>query len=282
MEKIAFFDIDGVLTPTSDFTAGTSPKLTSGSLKILKKYQKKGFYTIFITARSIIELRFKNGFENNLKEKGLLKKSLVFGSGGLDEATYGLEFKTKNGKIVYKDGNAILVKKQIIKRESFSHIDQYLLFKMLLGKEIKQQLKYAGFKIKPAISNRMINDARIFFQLENKTKTNTKLAIEKTKEIIKEQREIFKRTKKFGSPVELVVYDADDGFSIEPIDLGKHLAALRALRRLSIKTNEKIIGYAFGDRDSDKKMKIRKDITFVKVKNNKDFIKKSEEILKNY
>jgi hypothetical protein len=42
---------------------------------------------------------------------------------------------------------------------------------------------------------------------------------------------------------------------------------------------DKIIAYAFGDSKSDKLMKIRKDIIFFKVKNNKEFLKIAQNIL---
>ena len=39
--KIVFFDIDGVLTPSADFTPGVSPNITKESVEILKKFAEK-------------------------------------------------------------------------------------------------------------------------------------------------------------------------------------------------------------------------------------------------
>lgn len=277
-----FFDIDGVLTATDKYVPNTSPKLTAESIKVLKKIKEKGFVTVFITARSVRELRLKDGFEQKLKENGLLKDTFIFGALGLDMAANEYEFKTQKGQIVFEKGDAVITKKSIVKRETFSNIDQYLLYKMLLGKEIKQKLKYAGFKVRPAISEEIINDARILFEFDEPMKRNEEI-LQKTIEIVKEQREIFNNTKKFGSPVDLDVYPIPESgypiMSIQPVELGKHLGILRALNQLKIRPSDKIIAYAFGDKDSDAKMKIRKDIEFVKVKNNSDFVKKIKEIL---
>ena len=49
--------------------------------------------------------------------------------------------------------------------------------------------------------------------------------------------------------------------------MGKHLGVLRALKHEKIKPKDKIIAYAFGDSESDRLMKIRKDITFFHNKN---------------
>ncbi len=280
MKKIMFFDIDGVLTATPEYIPNTSPKLTKNSIQILKKVQRNGFETVFITARSVRELRLKNGFYNSLKKNKLLENSLVYGAMGLDEAGHSYEFKMKKGKVVFKNGSAVLVKKPIIKRETFANLEQYLLYKMLIGKEIKQQLKYAGFNIASARPEEMINDARIGFELVENKKNIREKATKKAQEICDEQYAIFQRTKKFGSPVQLIARDIITGISIEPIDLGKHLGVLRALNKLKIKPNEKIEGYAFGDSKHDSKMKIRKDIQFLLVKNNEDFVEKVENILK--
>ncbi len=274
-----FFDIDGVLTSSAEYIPNESPKITKDSIKILKKCKEKGFILVFITARSVRELRLKPSFEKLLQKNGLLKDSLIYGALGLDEASHSYEFKTKNGEIVFEKGNAKIVKKQIVKRETFSNIDQYLLYKMLVGKEIKQQLKYKGYKIKSANPDEIINDARIGFELEKNDPKVRKKMVEDLKEIVKEQRKIFKTTKKFGCPVDLNVRDIETGVSIEPKELGKHLGVLRALNKLGIEKREKIIGYAFGDSEHDSMMKIRKDIQFIKIKNNKDLLKKIKEIL---
>jgi len=278
--KILFLDIDGVLTSTPEYIPNTSPVLTKASIKILKKAQENGFITVFITARSVRELRLKNGFEDTIKKNKLLEKSLIYGSLGLDQAVYTNEFKLKNGKVVFKNNNAIISKKPAIKRETFSNIDQFLLYKMLLGKEIKQQLKYAGFIIKKANHNEIINDARIGFELEKNNAVERKLLAKKAQEICNHQREIFIKTKKFGSPLDLVAVDIVTGISINPVMLGKHFGVLRALNELKISQKDKIIGYAFGDSRSDSKMKIRNDIEFVLVKNNKHFLIEIEKIIK--
>lgn len=280
MKKILFLDIDGVLTSTPEYIPNTSPVLTKDSVKILKKAQENGFITIFITARSVRELRLKNGFEDTIKKNGLLEKSLIYGSLGLDQAVYTNEFKLKNGEVIFKNGNAIVSKKPIVKRETFSNIDQFLLYKMLLGKEIKQQLKYAGFNIKKANHNEIINDARIGFELEKNNKEERERLVKKAQQICNEQREIFIKTKKFGSPVDLVAVDIVTGISINPVMLGKHFGVLRALNELEVSPKEKILAYAIGDSNSDAKMKIRKDINFIKVKNNKHFLIEIEKIIK--
>jgi hydroxymethylpyrimidine pyrophosphatase-like HAD family hydrolase len=279
MIKIAFFDIDGVLTPTNIYTPNTSPKLTNDSKRILKEFSKKDFTLVFITARSLRELRLKNGFVNELKKEKLFEKSIIFGALGLDMDSSTYEFKTKNGKLIFRNGNAVLEKKPITKRETFSNLDQFLLYKMLIGKELNQQLKYHGIKLKPAISEEMINDARIYFELENNTEKERRRTVKILKKLVDDQKRFFEITKKFGTPTELIVRDIKTGISINPKQLGKHLGVLRALNKLKIKPSEKIIGYAFGDNKLDSEMKIRKDIKFIKVKNNKDFLKKSKKIL---
>ena len=219
-------------------------------------------------------MRLKNGFEDTLKKNNLLKKSLIYGSLGLDQATYTNEFKIKNGSIVYKNGSAVLVKKPSMKRETFANLDQFLLYKMLLGREIKQQLKYAGFDIKKANYEEIINDARIGFELKKNDSRIRKKLVERSQKICDEQFETFKKTKKFGSPVKLVAFDIETGISINPIILGKHFGVLRALNELGVKPNEKIIAYAMGDSNSDAKMSIRKDIKFIKIKTTNTFWKK--------
>ncbi len=280
--KIAFFDIDGVLTEGDVYVQNVSPKITDESIRILKKFKKNGFKLVFITARSIRELRIGNGFISRLKKENLFNESLIFGALGLDQLSSTYEFKTKKSKIVFKNQNAVLIKKYVIKRETFSTLDQFLLYKMLIGKELNQQLKYNGIKTKPALVEELVGDARICFELENNTNKERAKAINILKKLVKEQKKFFEITKKFGSPVELVVQDIKTGIAIYPIELGKHLGVLRALNKFKIEPSDKIIAYAFGDKDSDSQMKIREDITFVKVNSNKDFVKKSEKILKNF
>lgn len=281
-KKIIFLDIDGVLTPTAEFIPGESPELTPESIKVLKSFQKKSFITVFVTSRSAYELRKKDGFEETLRKKGLAKESLIFASSGLDQLTYAHEFKLKNGKPVIRNGNALIILKPVTKRETFSNMDQFVLYKMLLGREIKQQLKFAGFKIKPAIIPELLGDARIFFELETNSKSERTKAVEEAKKIVEQQREIFKTTGKFGSPIDLSVRDIVAGISIEPKEMGKHFGVLRALKALEVKPNEKITAYAFGDAESDKQMRIRKDINFIKVKGNRDFLRKAKEVLAKY
>jgi hydroxymethylpyrimidine pyrophosphatase-like HAD family hydrolase len=280
--KIAFFDIDGVLTPSADFTPGVSPNITKESVEILKKFVEKDFLLVFITARGINELRLKRGFEELLRKNNLLEHSLIFGSAGLDQATYSFEFKLDGNKPTFIDGNVVLEKKQVVKRETFGNLDQFLLYKMLLGREIKQQLKYKGFGIKPAMNEKLLTDARMFYQLENNTKKNRTKAIIAAQKIANELRETFKITNKFGSPVDLTAVDIVAGIALEPSVLGKHFGVLRALKILGVRPQDAIIGYAFGDNDSDGKMSIRKDIQFFKVKNNKDFVKQVKKILQKY
>ena len=76
-----------------------------------------------------------------------------------------------------------------------------------------------------------------------------------------------------------VIYDIEHGISIEPTELGKHIAVLRALKLSKIFPDDKIEGYAFGDSESDKKMKITKDITFIKIKSNPQFVQEVEKLL---
>ena len=280
--KIVFFDIDGVLTPSADFVPGKSPSITKESIQVMKKFIEKDFLLVFITARSVNELRIKNGFEDMLKKHHLLEHCLLFGSSGLDQATYSYEFQLKNNLPTYKNNNIVLEKKPVIKRETFGNMDQFLLYKMLLGREIKQELKYLGFKIKPAMNEKLLNDARMFFQLENNNKKERAKAVKAAQQVIEKLREVFKTTGKFGSPVDLVASDIVAGISIEPIMLGKHFGVLRALKILGVRPQDKIIAYAFGDNDSDKKMAIRKDIKFIKVKSNPDFRKKAEQIISKY
>lgn len=279
-KKIVFFDLDGVLTPNANFVPGKSPKITKESIKILHEFVKKGFLLVFITARGINELRLKDGFENLLKKEKLFDNSLIYGSMGLDYATYSNEFKMKNDKPIFKNGNAVLEKKPVIKRETFSNLDQFLLYKMLIGTELKKRLKYKGFKIAPAMNEKLLTDARMFYQLENNNYKERKKAIEATQIILDEMREAFRKTKKFGSPVDLTAKDINAGIAVEPSELGKHFGVLRALKTIGVTPNEKIIGYAFGDSRSDGQMKIRKDIKFLKTNGtNKDFIKQAEKVL---
>jgi len=282
MNKIVFFDIDGVLTKDNKYIPNASPILTKESIKILKEFKKKEFKLVFITARSIRELRLKNGFITQLKKEYLFEQSLIFGALGLDQASTTYEFKMNNGNIAFKNGNAILIKKSVTKRETFSNLDQFLLYKMLIGKELNQQLKYHGIKTKSAQTKELIGDARICFELENNTKKERTKTVKILERLVNEQRDYFKITQKFGSPVDLRVRDIETGISIEPVELGKHLGVLRALNKFEITPKEKIIGYAFGDHEMDSKMKIRKDIEFIKVKNNKDFVKKCEKILEKF
>jgi hydroxymethylpyrimidine pyrophosphatase-like HAD family hydrolase len=281
--KIVFFDIDGVLTPNADFVPGKSPNITSESIRILHKFVDKGFLLVFITARGVNELRLVNGFESLLKKQGLLEFSLIYGSAGLDYATYSNEFKLKNNQPVFKNGDVVLERKGVIKRETFGNLDQFLLYKMLLGREIQQQLKYKGFHIAPAINEKLLTDARLFYQLKNNTKTERAKAVLAAQKIADEMREAFLKTNKYGSPVDLISKDIVAGIAIEPAMLGKHFGVLRALKLLGIKPTDELIGYAFGDNNSDGQMKMRKDIEFVKINGtNKDFVKKAEKILAKY
>jgi|GEM_PF-2420622 len=280
--KLVFFDIDGVLTPNADFVPGISPDITNESVRIMHKFVDKGFLLVFITARGVNELRLKKGFEELLNKEKLLEYSLIYGSAGLDYATYGNEFKLKNNQPIFKNGTAVLEKKAVIKRETFGNIDQFLLYKMLLGREIQQQLKYRGFHIAPAINEKLLTDARLFYQLKNNTKIERKKAVIVSQKIADEMSEAFIKTHKYGSPVDLIAKDIVAGIAIEPAMLGKHFGVLRALKTLGIKPTDELIGYAFGDNESDSQMKMRKDIEFVKVNGNNDFVKKAEKILKKY
>ncbi|MEK6958414.1 MAG: hypothetical protein AABW59_00030 [archaeon] len=280
--KILFLDIDGVLTDGVYFKPGVPPVIAEASMKVLKEAQKKGFKMVFITARAADELRINGGLEALLEKHGILKDSLVYASSGLDYVTHDYEFKTKNHEVIFKDGSAVLEIKPVIKRESFGSLDKYLLSKNLLGKEIKQQLKFRGFKILPAISERITTDARIFFELENNTKEERLRAVEETQKVCDFMYEAFKKTGKYGSPVELGVWDIEAGISIEPRELGKHIGVLRAIKRMGISLDERLIGYAFGDSATDAKMKIRKDIEFVRVKDHKNFLNILKKELEKY
>ena len=278
MNKFLFLDIDGVLTKSPAYTHGLPPKITKESKTVLKKAFRKGYKLVFITARSPIELR-ENSLEEWLKKEKMLNDSLIFSSSGLEQVTYSYEFKTKDGEPLKKNGNCILVKKPVTKRESFGNIDMYLFAKMLLGKEIKERLKYHGFRLKSARTDEIFSDARIWFEFENETAKIREEAVIETEKIVNELREAFKKTGKFGSPVDLRVYNLEHGISIEPKELGKHIAVLRTLKLSKIMPNDKIFGYAFGDNESDRKMKIRKDITFIKIKSNKQFVREVERII---
>ncbi|MFA5358124.1 MAG: hypothetical protein WC308_04380 [archaeon] len=277
--KIAFFDIDGVLTPTDEFIPGTSPVITEDSIRVLKEFKRKGFTLVFITARSARELRMKSGFESKISKNGLLKDSLIYASTGLDYITYAHEFKIKNGKPVFRNGDAIIILRPVVKRETFGSIDQFLLYKMLLGKEIKQQYKYAGFRVAPAVASDIVGDARIFFEFVPNTPKERRRAVAEGKRIVEEQRKIFGRTKKYGTPVDLKVRDIVAGVSIEPRELGKHFGVLRALKACGVMPCDRLIAYAFGDSKSDRLMKIRKDITFFRVKH-EQFIETAEKLLR--
>lgn len=76
--------------------------------------------------------------------------------------------------------------------------------------------------------------------------------------------------------------DIGAGIAIEPREMGKHLGVLRALKKEGVMPRDKIIAYAFGDSNSDKLMKIRKDIIFFKVKNNKEFLRIANKLLEKY
>jgi hydroxymethylpyrimidine pyrophosphatase-like HAD family hydrolase len=276
--KFLFLDIDGVLTPTAKYTPGAPPNITPASKKVLKKAFAKGFKLVFITARSPTELR-ENSLEEWLQKENMLDDSLIFSSSGLEQVAFSHEFKTKNNEVVFNGENAVLIKRPVVKRESFGNLDQYLFAKMLLGKEIKDRLKYKGFKIKSARTNEIYTDARIWFEFVNETKKMRTNAVRETKLIVEELKEAFKKTGKFGSPVDLRVYDIEHGISVEPAELGKHIAVLRALKLSKVFPKDAIEGYAYGDSEGDRKMKIRKDIKFIKIKSNSQFVKEVEKIL---
>ena len=277
--KFLFLDIDGVITPTLEFIPEVPPTIAKESIDILKKFVEKGFKLIFITARCSIEIRTKGGLEEILKKNNLLKNSIIYASSGLEHVTYAHEFKTKNGKPIFKNGNAIITLKPVIKRETFAHLDQLMLYKMFLGNDIRNALKYAGFKLRSAREKRLLTDTRFFFELDKNTPSERKKMVIEAKKIVLGLCEAFKKTHKYGSPVELNVFDIGAGIAIEPKELGKHLGVLRALKVEGVMPNDKIIAYAFGDSQSDRLMKIRKDIEFFKVKNNKEFLKIAKQIL---
>ena len=277
--KFLFLDIDGVITPTLEFIPDVPPTIAKESLTLLKSFVEKGFKLIFITARSSVEIRTKKGLEEILKKNNLLSNSLIYASSGLEHVTYAHEFKTKNGKPIFKNGNAIITLKPVIKRETFAHLDQLMLYKMFLGNDIRNALKYEGFKLRSAREKRLLTDTRFFFELEKNNKNERKrLAIEAEK-IVAHLHNTFKKTHKYGSPVELEVFDIGAGIAIEPREMGKHLGVLRALKNENVMPTDKLIAYAFGDSKSDRLMKIRKDIEFFKVKNNKEFLKIAKELL---
>ncbi len=280
--KFLFLDIDGVITPTLEFIPEVPPTIAKESISILKKFVEKEFKLVFITARCSIEIRTKGGLEEILKKNNLLKNSIIYASSGLEHVTYAHEFKIKNGKPIFENGNAIITLKPVIKRETFAHLDQLMLYKMFLGNDIRNALKYEGFKLRSAREKRLLTDARFFFELEdNKTHERKKMA-NAARKIVKRLIESFKKTHKYGSPVELDVIDIGAGIAIEPKEMGKHLGVLRALKVEGVMPKDKIIAYAFGDSNSDKLMKIRKDIIFFKVKNNKEFLKIAKNLLKKY
>jgi hydroxymethylpyrimidine pyrophosphatase-like HAD family hydrolase len=280
--KFLFLDIDGVITPTNEFIPDIPPRISEESIKLLKEFTQKGFKLVFITARSSVEIRTKHGVEENLKKFNLLDDSLIYASSGLEHLTYAHEFKIKNNKLVFKKGDAVITLKPVIKRETFAHLDQLMLYKMFLGNDIRNALKYEGFKLRSAREKRLLTDTRFFFELEeNNTKERKRMAKE-AKRIVNSLHESFKKTHKYGSPVELEVIDIGAGIAIEPREMGKHLGVLRALKKEGVMPRDKIIAYAFGDSNSDKLMKIRKDIIFFKVKNNKEFLKIANKLLEKY
>jgi hydroxymethylpyrimidine pyrophosphatase-like HAD family hydrolase len=281
-KRFLFLDIDGVITPTHEFIPDIPPQISEESIKLLREFVQKGFKLVFITARSSVEIRTRNGVEETLKKFNLLDDSLIYASSGIEHVTYAHEFHTKNDKLVFKNGNAVIKLKPVIKRETFAHLDQLMLYKMFLGNDIRNALKYEGFKLRSAREKRLLTDARFFFELEeNNTRERKRMTIAAI-EITKRLTEAFKKTHKYGSPVELDVIDIGAGIAIEPKEMGKHLGVLRALKKLEVMPKDKIIAYAFGDSESDRLMKIRNDINFIKVKNNKQFLKIAKEILKKY
>ncbi|MGI6589757.1 MAG: LNS2 domain-containing protein [Candidatus Iainarchaeum sp.] len=277
--KFLFLDIDGVITPTNEFIPDVPPRISEESIKILKEFTQKGFKLVFITARSSVEIRTKNGVEEKLKKHNLLKDSLIYASSGLEHVTYSHEFKMNNNKLVFKNGDAVITLKPVIKRETFAHLDQLMLYKMFLGNDIRNALKYEGFKLRSAREKRLLTDSRFFFELKENNDKERKRMVKEAEKIVRFLHEAFKKTHKYGSPVELEVIDIGAGIAIEPKEMGKHLGVLRALKHEKIKPKDKIIAYAFGDSESDRLMKIRKDITFFKVKNNKEFLKIANKIL---
>ena len=64
---------------------------------------------------------------------------------------------------------------------------------------------------------------------------------EEAQRIVKRQREIFLRTNKFGSPVDLDVYTDNHNVLIAPAGLGKHFGVLRALKILEVMPKDKLI-----------------------------------------
>ena len=278
-KKFLFLDIDGVVTPTLEFIPDVPPTIAEESIDIFHKFANNGYKLVFITARCSVEIRTKGGLEEILKKNNLLENSAIYASSGLEHVTYAHEFKTKNGRPIFKNGNAIITVKPVIKRETFAHLDQLMLYKMLLGNDIRNALKYAGFKLRSAREKRLLTDARFFFELEDNTPSNRKRMAKEAEKIVARLSEAFKKTHKYGSPAELNVFDIGAGIAIEPKELGKHLGVLRALKVENVMPKDKITAYAFGDSESDKLMKIRKDIKFFKVKNNKEFLKIANSII---
>jgi len=45
---------------------------------------------------------------------------------GLDQVTYAHEFKMNNNQVVYKNGNAVIIKRPAIKKETFGDLDKFL------------------------------------------------------------------------------------------------------------------------------------------------------------
>ena len=98
VQKIAFIDIDGVLTPKPQWTPGKSPEITPQSIIALKKLKENGFTLVFITARSAIEYRLEKGFEYMLKKNKLDDKSILLAANGIDQVTYAHELKMVNNQ----------------------------------------------------------------------------------------------------------------------------------------------------------------------------------------
>ena len=59
--------------------------------------------------------------------------------------------------------------------------------------------------------------------------------VKEAEKIVRFLHEAFKKTHKYGSPVELEVIDIGAGIAIEPKEMGKHLGLLRALKHEKIK-----------------------------------------------
>ena len=183
--KFLFLDIDGVITPTNEFIPDVPPRISEESIKILKEFTQKGFKLVFITARSSVEIRTKNGVEEKLKKHNLLKDSLIYASSGLEHVTYSHEFKMNNNKLVFKNGDAVITLKPVIKRETFAHLDQLMLYKMFLGNDIRNALKYEGFKLRSAREKRLLTDSRFFFELKENNDKERKRMVKEAEKIVR-------------------------------------------------------------------------------------------------